>query len=145
MAVLISSYTRFLNNPLIVQGVIVCLYVIQFTRYRVFGAVRSELLYSIIAFPVCQELFSIFSNLFQFIHIQSLDSFSIISRSKPFVKNFFQVFSNFFDRIFSPAAPAGNSVSLAQALPFVKNFFTNSFKFLHLLLYNRSPSRTASI
>ena len=49
-------------------------------------------------------------------------SFWIISRSKPFVKNFFQVFSNFFDRILFLAAPAGNSVSLAQALPFVKNF-----------------------
>ena len=58
----------------------------------------------------------------------------IISRSKPFVKNFFQVFSNFSEAIFLAPASAGNSVSLAQMISFVKNFFTFSFKFLHLFL-----------
>ena len=95
-----------LNNPLIVQGVINRLYVIQFTRYR-----RA----------FCYA-----------------GSFCIISRSKPFVKNFFQVFSNFSEAIFLAPASAGNLVSLAQMIPFVKNYFTNSFKFLHLLLPNRS-------
>ena len=61
-------------------------------------------------------------------------SFWIISRSKPFVKNFFQVFSNFSEAIFLAPASAGNSVSLAQMIPFVKNYFTFSSKFLHLSL-----------
>ena len=61
-------------------------------------------------------------------------SFWIISRSKPFVKNFFQVFSNFSEAILLAPASAGNSVSLAQMIPFVKNYFTFSSKFLHLSL-----------
>ena len=61
-------------------------------------------------------------------------SFWIISRSKPFVKNFFQVFSNFSEAIFLAPVSVGNSVSLAQMIPFVKNYFTFSSKFLHLSL-----------
>ena len=59
-------------------------------------------------------------------------------------RTFFKFFRTFLIGFSPLAAPAGNSVSLAQALPFVKNFFTNSFNFLHLLLPNRL-SRTACI
>ena len=71
LAVLISSYTRFLNNPLIVQGVIVCLYVIQFTRYRHFHSLFA------VAFAFAANFVSL-AHVFEF------------------VKHFFQVFSNSF-------------------------------------------------
>ena len=69
MAVINSSYTRFLKQSIIiVQGVIVCLYVIQFTRYR-HRSWRS--------FP-------------------SAANFYILAHLVELVKNFFQVFSKFF-------------------------------------------------
>ena len=71
LAVLIRSYTRTLKQiHLFVQGVIVCLYVIQFTRYRVHSlcaspiGLASELLYSSTSCRICQALFTSFSNSF---------------------------------------------------------------------------------
>ena len=76
LAVLISSYTRFFNNPLIVQGVIVCLYVIQFTRYRRAFRSRGRLLHSITGNPICQALFWIFLTFFVLLCIVLLPSWT---------------------------------------------------------------------
>ena len=76
MAVLISSYTRFLINPLIVQGVIVCLYVIQFTRYRRAFRSRGQLSHFITSNPICQALFWIFLTFFVLLCIVLLPSWT---------------------------------------------------------------------
>ena len=59
-----------------------------------------ELLYSIIAFIFCQELFSKFLISDFPLWPPLCDSFWILPHPKPFVKNFFRSFSNFFDCIF---------------------------------------------
>ena len=76
LAVLISSFTRFLNNPLIVQGVKNRLYVIQFTRYRRAFRSRGQLLHSIIGNPICQALFWSFLTFFVLLCIVLLPSWT---------------------------------------------------------------------
>ena len=85
-----------LNNSSIVQGVIVCLYVIQFTRYRRRRS-RGQLLHSIILISICQVLFSSSSKFLRVFRlpVARSDPF-ILAQPFSFVKNFFQVFSNFF-------------------------------------------------
>ena len=111
-----SSYTRKLKQNLccvrslsttfICPRCLVCLYVIQFTRYRLARIckpdwARCELLYSITLKPLCQELFSSFSKFFRRVvvlqkHFLSSHNFFSIPHGVLFVKNFLQVFPILF-------------------------------------------------
>ena len=73
---------------------------------------------------VCVSLFSYQGSL-----LFSSDSFDSLSCSKPFVKNFFICFFNFF-RSSVLAFSSGNFINLSHSLPSVKNFF-QSFSSFH--------------
>ena len=90
-----------LNNPLIVQGVLVCLYVIQFTRYRVVQAFAVNS-FSLSWKPqLVKSFFHLFSGFFGFpapsgpLRGRSSESLHILPPPTPFVKHFLQ-FSSFF-------------------------------------------------
>ena len=110
---------------------IVRFHVIQFTRYSVVHrrsfCVRSELLYVSTSYSVCQELFSNFLKNFFKLWLRSRPSrsshnFFILAEVLSFVKNFFQVFSNFFRFCFvSPPFPDSLHI-----LPLVSSF-VNTF------------------
>ena len=116
---------------------IVCLYVIQFTRYRKLACcgracVRRELLYISTSFRICQELFSSFFKFLFDVNCapgfrRSSHNFLMISHQVHFVKKFFSCFLNFFVLSCCPRgqlAYISTSISICQAL-FYK--FRNSF------------------
>ena len=134
----INSFLKTLKQSiLIVQGVIVCLCIIQFTRYR-FVRLRSvlarcELLYVSTSHSLCQELFQVF---------QSFLSCRCAPGSSPFitqlcyyntlfsfVKNFFQILSKFYFVLCGPRgqlAYISTPQSICQAL-----FHKNPTSFLY--------------
>lgn len=71
----------------------------KFVRCWTGSSVRSELVYSSTASSVCQELFSIFFEVFLDSHPlchRSLERSHILSKQKPFVNPFFRIFANYF-------------------------------------------------
>ena len=65
-------------------------------------------------------------------------SFRIISHSNPLVKNFFRLFSNFFNCFHSSSAAQCSLFSLPQLPLFVKTFF-RAFSSSHSVLPNSLP------
>ena len=60
-------------------------------------------------------------------------SFCILSHSVSFVKNFFQVFSNFSEVFFAFVALVSNSTMLAHGFQFVKHYFPIFRSFLETI------------
>ena len=71
------------------------------------------------------------------------DSFLILAHSVPFVKNFFQVFSNFFAVFRFRCLPrvSGDLNILADLFSFVKNFFQVFSNFFEILFCSCRPRR----
>ena len=118
-------YTILKQSIIIVQGVIVCLYVIQFTRYR-----RAVSL-SLTAFLFYHNSFHLSRTFFKFFQI-FLRCFSLVvlannsamlAHPPSFVKLFFQDFSNSEPIRYSFLPPESDLHILARPRRFVKHYF----------------------
>jgi len=99
------------------------IYKVQCSLFRC----RSQLFHSSTFKLICQELFQVFSNLFEVFRFAccSLSNFAMLAHPIGIVKNFFHILSNFFRICHSIAPPAGDSHILAHASAFVKQNFYN--------------------
>ena len=132
MAVINSSYTRFLKQSIIiVQGVIVCLYVIQFTRYR-HCSWRS--FPSAANFYILAHLVELVKNFFQV--FRSFLRCGLCSRFYPFITQLLyditstsfcqELFSCFLKFLFYRGCLVDSFDILARHSTFVKHFFTKT-------------------
>ena len=114
------------------------IYKVQCSLFRC----RSQLFHSSTFKLICQELFQVFSNLFEVFRFAccSLSNFAMLAHPIGIVKNFFHILSNFFRICHSIAPPAGDSHILAHASAFVKQHFS----FFHLFLPFFFPSFASS-
>ena len=83
-----------LNNSLIVQGVIVCLYVIQFTRYSVRCFALADSLFILAhSSSFVKNFFQVFSNFFEVFRslVVLANNFAMLAHLLPFVKHFFKI------------------------------------------------------
>ena len=99
-------------------------------------ALASQLIYSSTLKLICQELFSSFFKFLRGVSIAccSLSNFAMLAHPKSFVKNFFQVFANFFwicysfDAAQKRPAYISTQATICQALFFdFFNFLSGSF------------------
>ena len=128
----VIRYTSLKQSIIIVQGVLVCLYVIQFTRYSCRSFARSRgllnILYFITAFFVCQELFSSFLNFFEVL----FKRFSCVPilRRPDYLSTSFEVCQALFSSSFNFLSDSlWYSAALADSLHIIapQNRFVNTF------------------